>query len=348
MNNPQQTFLAPVHGLRGLAIIAIVAAHTWAFLIFWSGSLDSAGLRWLYALTETLFHGSTLYFALISGLLFSSVLKSRGWRRFFVNKLRYLLLPYALVSALCTWSYWQQTLAQNPAADPLQVYGGNLLAGSASVQFWYIPLLCGLFLLTPLLVWLHRRWSGGLLVLALVPLVVSRSAFPDLLTWQSLVYFLGAYSLGLWCGEHYLVLLDYLRRNWRWMALVLVVLSLATGLSYYLGHQGEGLFFYRQSLVYLQKILLAGLMLLWLSQHQRIPTGLKLLGDYAFAIYFLHVLVLDRFYFWIYDWLVVHRTGAIIGGLGALNLLWTLGVSLLLAWLVKKVLGRYARPVIGA
>lgn len=342
-----QAFYGSIQAFRGIAIATIVAAHTWAFLIFWTGKVDSPSINWVYAITETLFHGSTLYFALISGLLFSLVLQHKGWRRFASSKLKFVLLPYCLITLLCTWVYWDFTRQATPDAEPLSTYLTGLAGGSASVQLWYIPLLMGLFVLTPGLVWLQQRWPWLLWLLVLLPLVISRSSFPDLLTWPTLVYFTGAYVLGLLWGAHYQPVIEILRRYQRVLAGVVIATSLWVGWSYYQGHAAGGLWFYRQSLIYVQKLTFAALLLCWLESRALSARWAMRLGDYAFAIFFLHVLVLDRFYFGVYDWLMANRTGFTLAWLGLLNLVWTLLGSLALAWIIRTLTGRYSRLVVG-
>lgn len=340
-------FYGSIHAFRGIAIATIVAAHTWAFLIFWTGKVDAPSINWVYAVTETLFHGSTLYFALISGLLFSLVLKHKGWWRFAVSKAKFVLLPYALVSALCTWAYWDFTLQASPEAEPLTSYASALAAGGASVQLWYIPLLLGLFLLTPLLVWLQQKSAWLLVLLALLPLVISRSSFPDLLTLPTLIYFAGAYALGLVWGADCPSFIARLTPYQRPLLVVVFLTSLVIGWSYFQGHAADGFFFFRQSLIYIQKLAAAAVLLCWLESRARPSAWMKTLGDYAFAIFFLHVLVLDRFYVGVYDWLMVHRDGITLAWLGALNLVWTLLGSLLLAWIIKRISGRFSRLLVG-
>ena len=79
------TYLPHLHALRGIAILTILGAHAWSFMIFWTGPLDE-GLKPLFQITESLFHGSTLYFALVSGVLFSKVLSGKSWPSFFKSK----------------------------------------------------------------------------------------------------------------------------------------------------------------------------------------------------------------------------------------------------------------------
>lgn len=310
--------------------------------------MDSPSINWVYAITETLFHGSTLYFALISGLLFSLVLQHKGWQRFASSKVQFVLLPYCVFTLLCTWLYWDFTRQASPEAEPLPTLLAGLVQGRASVQLWYIPLLFGLFVLTPLLVWLQQRGPWMLLVIGVLPLCISHSAFPDLLSWQTLVYFTGAYALGMLWGAHYLRVIRWLQRlQWQLLGLVLLT-SGVVGWSYLQGHTQEGFWFYRQSLIYVQKLAAAALLLGWLESHGQSLVWARRLGDYAFAIFFLHVLVLDRFYFGVYDWLMANRTGLTLAWLGLLNLVWTLLGSLALAWLIRTISGRYSRMLVGA
>ena len=100
----RKRFIRPLHAFRGFAILNIVAVHAW------SGQLScirdaepSIGVSLLDAVNETLFHDSTLYFALISGLLFSLVLQPRGWTAFFKSKLHHVIAPYIVMTMAFTW-----------------------------------------------------------------------------------------------------------------------------------------------------------------------------------------------------------------------------------------------------
>jgi hypothetical protein len=64
--SPSKTdYLAYLHGFRGAAILCIIGAHAWSILGFLSGAQEkNPDYIWLYASSETLFHGSTLFFGL--------------------------------------------------------------------------------------------------------------------------------------------------------------------------------------------------------------------------------------------------------------------------------------------
>ncbi len=87
LNQNKSSFFQHLHAFRGFAIICIVLGHCLAGVAFFSGgkSVNSTAL-WFNSIAETLGRGGTIYFALISGLLFSLVLSNKGWSHFFKSK----------------------------------------------------------------------------------------------------------------------------------------------------------------------------------------------------------------------------------------------------------------------
>ncbi|WP_286267671.1 acyltransferase family protein [Thalassotalea atypica] len=350
-NSP--SYLHHLHAFRGFAILNVVGAHAWSFMIFWTGDLSSEGISRLFWLTETIFHGSTVYFALISGLLFSKILETRGWQAFFTSKFTNVVIPYIIISLFLTWHYWQY-LVQDPVLnislkDYLIVVWSNLISGKASIHFWYIPVLMVMFLVTPLLAWIQKHSIIAMNLIALLPLVISRSPFPDFLKPQTFIFFIGAYVLGMVVGQHYEQFKLFVAKYQRWL-LVLVLLTSFVLFSLYLyGYQAEGFYSVRQTLVYLQKTAICALALYWLSQREdKLPNWLLNLGSYAFAIFFLHVIFIDLVIQSSRDIVAASRTVELIALLGSLNFVAAIVGSMLIALIVKRIFARHARKIVGA
>lgn len=349
-----QGYISHLHAFRGFAILNIVGAHAWSFMIFWTGGLDSTGLENLFYFTESIFHGGTLYFAIISGLLYSKVLSARSWQSFFRSKFLNVILPYICVTILMTAAYWQYYL-ENAQQNGLSIsflgsVGDNIIAGTGSIQFWYIPVLLTLFAITPILSAIQRRWSAVILLISAMPLIVSRSTFPDFLTFQTFIYFIGAYALGIGLGQHYDKIMYKVKQHIRLLSIATILVSLTIGLQYLLQYQVDGIYSSRQSLVYVQKCLLTLLVLHWFScleTNAKLPSWLMSLGSYAFSIYFLHVLFIGFLILTLQPYLEGYRFAPIIAGLGLANMVVGIGGSMLAAWGVKKLLGRYSRNLIG-
>ena len=351
MTLPMSSHIYHLQAFRGIAILSIVAAHAWSFAIFWTGDLDSLGLKALFYSTELLFHGSTLYFAIISGLLFSKVLQNKGWISFYKSKALNVVLPYVVASTIATAVYWQYYLADGAATDIsfIITVATNLVSGTAAIQFWYIPILLVLFILTPLLNFVNKRAPKLMLLFACVPLIISRSAFPDFLSMQSLVYFCGAYCFGMIIGSHYEKAMATVNQYKTWLIAFTALISAAILTQYINEYKVGGWYSSRQTLFYIQKILACLLILKWLQNIEtRLPKAICNIGEYSFSIYFYHVLFVGFLIMGLQDYIQSHRDAFIIGLLGIANMIVGVGTTMALAWLIKKPVGRHSRKLIGS
>ncbi len=96
----QASFLGYLHSFRGFAIINIVFIHAFGYALFLSNNNSFDTKDPISIANGLLFHNSTIYFAVISGILFSVVLKSKGYKRFYSSKLKNVLLPYLFLTLL--------------------------------------------------------------------------------------------------------------------------------------------------------------------------------------------------------------------------------------------------------
>lgn len=212
-------YLGYIHSFRGFAILNVVAVHALALAVIIPRNWASDPTRPLTVISETLFHDSTVYFALISGLLFSSILRARGFASFCRSKALYVLLPYIVCTLVFSLMRWDQTgngvLAWPTGwSDYLQSVLPNLVHGEAQFTYWYIPVLLTLFAVTPLLSAMTTAKSVAALpawALMLAPLVFSRPEFADGVSQYglgTLLYFGGAYTVGIALGNQLETTLD--------------------------------------------------------------------------------------------------------------------------------------------
>lgn len=352
---PSESFIPHLHASRGFAILTIVAAHSWSLLLFSDQFASMPDKNAVFAVAETLFHGSTLYFAMISGLLFSLVLRSKGWKAFFRSKALNVLTPYALISLFFLAAFWPMYLqyfeSEGMATNFLAAYLDGLLKGTIMLPFWYIPVLMVLYLLTPLVDKLLQNartaWLAG--VLAMLPLAVSRTTYPDLLSIQTVVYFLGAYVLGMIAGMHYRAVLKSIDRVLPLIWVTVLGCSGVVLLLFLNEYEATGLYSMMQTLVYVQKLSIAALVLHYFSTHETsLPNILLVLGTYAFAIYFLHFFMVNA----VLQGVLVVSEGkanaytATAGGL--VVLVAGTALSLLFGWLLKRLFRSKSRMIIGA
>ena len=351
-------FNYPIHAFRGFAIINIVAIHAFSFILFYAGTTDSqAGwsLAVLGMLNGVLLHDATLYFTYISGILFSMVLAERGYKRFFRSKFLFVFLPYLFFTTLYSLRVtsgppdWTSSLFDGNLIEFLQVVAGNLLTGNAILIFWYIPVLLVLYALTPLLARLiaspGKTWLKALIIGA--PLIASR-VWPDV-SWTNYVYFLGAYLIGIMVGTHYEETISLVRQNSTLLIVVAIVTSIMIGVVGYLEIPTIGITNLAETAWYVQKIAIAGLVLLWFEHAMtRVPKWLDLLGNYAFAIFFIHMAFAIQLVGWMTANDIRLDTGWAVLAYMVIAFGLALGGSVLVTFLGKLLLRRYSRFVLGA
>ena len=368
-----QEFNAPVHAFRGFAILNILAIHCTALAVLFQQT--TPGLNQppqhladaIYPVSQALFHGSTIYFALISGLLYAMVLSRKSWSEFFRGKVTNVVAPYVLVSFILTLfvlpapgegagsgPVWG-TLFDGGAAAFARAFAGNLVFGRAVFPLWYIPVLLILFALTPVLAGCLRMRRGywALVALAILPLVVPRTG--AVLSWQNCIYFLGPYALGVMLGAHYAALSAWLERHWAGLAMVSLAGTLAAYALFKVGGGIDGgaytigVFVPVEGVVYVQKLALAGCALVALTRiGGRSWRWLDRCANDAFAIYFLHAPVAI-----IMLALAVPVVGAAQSVAGAL--VWvaatcvaTWAVCSAITAMIRRVFGKKSRMIIGA
>ena len=351
-------FNYPIHAFRGFAILNIVAIHAFAMVLIHAEATDSkAGLALgvIGALNGVLLHDATLYFTYISGILFSMILAKRGFKRFFRSKFLYVFLPYLFFTTINSLRSisgppeWQATLFDGTVLEFLQVISFNLVMGSAIRIFWYIPVLLVLYMLTPLIARLVSApgwiWLKALIIAA--PLVASR-VWPEV-SWTNYVYFLGAYMIGIIVGNNYQATIRLIRANMSLLVVVALLTSLAIAATGFFQLPAYGIINLAESAWYIQKIAIAGLVLLWFDNTMTaVPKWLDLLGNYAFAVFFIHMtLVLE-----LVQWLAandvrIDTTASLVMWLG-ISFTLALGGSVLITYVGKLLLGRYSRYFLGA
>lgn len=351
----QERYIKHLQAFRGFAIINIVAIHCWGNVIHFTGLNPwSPSDNYVDALNEVIFHDSTLYFTLISGLLFSVIQTGRSWTNFFQRKLSNVVVPYLVITILFSLFFQRfglfdtDRLLSGRVMEFTDRLVSNVLHGSAMYHLWYIPVLALLFLATPFIVLILKspktRWL--IIPLILAPLISPR-AWPEF-SWNTVIYFLGAYSAGIYLGQDYH---QKLRQIAAWTIPLSAAVAITTAILIYayITETGRvaGLPF-RETLFYIQKMCFALLVLLVLkAKEASLPRWLDPLATYALTIYFLHAAVLIALIS-AFNALAVPAPSALgTVALGSLFLIIAISVSHGIGIAVKRLTGKGSRFLIG-
>ena len=339
-----------VHRARAIAIVWIVAMHC-------VGTLDWSNNQQLYRFLIELFQGSTVLFFMISGYLFQHLSDRFDYSEYLGKKFKHVILPYVVVSTpgilllltkpefaienpeLAHASWWVKALF-------LYFYGGAQL----NHVLWFVAVVAIYYLLAPIFIHFirHPRWFISLLVLLPISLLAHRTTTQKYHHLQLALYFLSAYMSGMAASLYAERMLTFVNRYMGW--LVAAVIALFAGhllLTDYVGSYVDDIFSTSNGLIdwiFLQKFILFFVLIALLQRldRQQIPL-IDYVATVSFAIYFLHIYVLHVYSHFVH-W--TQFPGSIA------NLAWlfvlSLGGSLAIAYVCRRVFGRKSRMLIGA
>ncbi len=360
-NEQSKHFLGYLHNFRGFAIINIVAIHAVVFAYLGASNFNFDPNNPIAITNEILFHNATIYFAVISGILFSAVLKAKGYKTFYIGKFKHVVLPYLFFTLL--FSIFDQK-SMNPFAvlpNFTAYYHAlirNFIYGKANFVYWYIPILLFLYLATPLVDYLINLKKIGKLVLIIlicIPLLVSRIELmelmqSDFLSLQTMLYFLGAYTAGMYIGTNLEKKLLWVKNNLKWLIIIALLSTIALVYIQLNNIDMMGRVSIRSTLYYIQKICISGIVIILLkNMGERKIFGLHQIAKDGFAIFFLHgflIFILISVLMPILNFTKIAPFNIFIGAF--LMLILSISVSMLLVFIFRKIFGVKSRMIIGA
>ena len=350
-------FLGYLHSFRGLAILKIVFGHAVAAACIGAyGVFDIS--KPILIISEVFYHDSTLYFAIISGLLFSKILKPRGYYKFYKSKLKHIVLPYLFFTVVLTLikiNFSQFSSLEEKLQQVVSEVGMNFIFGKANFALWYIPVLMFLYLVTPVLEFLQRKNSITktlFFLIIITPLFISRiqNLTEYRLSFETMIYFTGAYALGMFLGVDLNKKLSWLNKYTFQMALLGLICSAV--LIYLFIHDIDNLgqVSLKETVFYVQKISFAFVfILLFKTLEDKQPQWLNPIASDSFSIYFIHGSILYAISPW-FMFLLKSNTmnpwNVVLGAVILFSIV--LLICLAMVAISKKLFGKYSRMIVGA
>ncbi len=350
-------FLRSIHYFRALAIVFIVAGHSYGLGAWWIHTVADKTVA-------NVISGGTSLFVFVSGFLFHHVFFPKfSFGSFMMKKIHYVLLPYLVLSSVFLISILATRTGFN--ADQFLLAGEGIYAlylrplalylwtGGVNFTYWYIPFIMVMFLLSPAFVAFIRarsavRWAAFAAFLC-VSLVLHRPVL-NLSVIQSVVYFIPVYLAGILASIHKERIYAVFHRRDGY--LLAVVLGLAVLQAVFIAKEGSlhkaPLEFAGLDVSLVQKLVLCLFLMAFLHRFEDMPSrALDTLAEGSFAIFFIHPFIV----------LGISKTSLprmFADNLPDLSLLRlavmtivVVAASLCVALFVKAILRRYSRIVIG-
>ena len=352
VSSPKKKFLNSIDYFRGIAIVIIVAAHSYG-IANWNVYKNPS-------LFEQFFYGLNLngsvFFMFISGFLYNHIFFPRfNYKKFMLKKTKYVLVPY-LVCSIIPIAHAvfvdpnPKFLLDSLQDRPLLSILWYLSTGRAVYAYWYIPTIFLMFAISPLINALIRSKSVIYVALALIPIsMIVHRPLHNMNPLHSLIYFLPVYLLGICSSINQKKVYAFLKSNR--VKLLIILLAIILGLIQVLVFKVHGNFskdFWSVTVPdvnFLQKIVLCFLMMSFLDNYEDSNiTVLRKTAETSFAIYFIHPFLLNPI-----TRLVRSFNLGIQGNVFTLMLatFLVIGVAMTIARLLKLILKRNSRYIIG-
>jgi surface polysaccharide O-acyltransferase-like enzyme len=299
----KKEFLNYIHYFRGLAILFIVGLHATAILHWGDDRLRRAFI--------VPFNNGTVLFVFIAGFLFYYLNHQRfEYVDYLKKKFQYVIVPYLIVSIPAildklyfdhVGEHWWMDSDYATYSAPVKILS-MLVTGHHMGVFWFIPMISVIYILAPLIL----RFAKTDIFLYITPILVVVSLFTFRFGYYanigiSLIYFFPIYLFGMWLCRLREAMFVHARALAWWLVGAYVVLSVfefINWLPFYetVGRPEAGVDWSQFNVNKFKMTLLCvgGLAALYLVQNIKIPF-LKLLGDYSFGIFFVHLYILQVF-----------------------------------------------------
>lgn len=347
----KEGYLNYIHLFRGFAILVIVGIHC---RISFRWPEDSV----FKDLFITLLDNGTVLFVFIAGFLFQYLKRKYEYFPYLKRKAKYVILPYIIASipAIIIDLYSAVPPVWMPESiidQPKIVQAFYMLAtGKHLGPFWFIPMIVIFYVISPLLLKLDRPafYKYIFPFLFIAGLFTYRFGFFSN-TLDSFVHYLPVYIFGMGAARYRKEIIN-LKTSWAVLlgmiyctiaVLEIVDIISIPKLSSFEVARTAPYFafnFSKLKVSLLCIILLRGFYVL-----NRDSTVLKILGDYSFGIYFVHLYVITAFEMAMKQVLPEFRLGPLT------FLIYTAlvtALSIVIVVVVKRLFPKHSRLLIGS
>jgi peptidoglycan/LPS O-acetylase OafA/YrhL len=351
-------FLNSFNYFRAVAIILIVAGHTYRLGglkidTFWEATIVN------------LISGGTSLFVFISGFLFHHVFYKRyTFKTFIFGKIKNVFIPYLFLGILPI----AQRIYFAPDSSYLNGYfissGKGILneylipilkyywTGGFMLAYWYIPFILITFLMSPLhIIFIKTSLKFQLptiLVFTIISVLIHRP-IKDLSVFQSVVYFLPVYLIGIISSiKREFIYSSFLGKEIYLFGSVIFFAAIQA-LSGHLSSYHKDPFIYSGiDIMYFQKILLCFFFMVLLERFNSYSNKLlSIIAATSFSIFFTHpylIYIVEKVFFKL-GWSIEKAPESWSIYICLVILL--IGISVGIALALKKIFPNFSRLIIG-
>lgn len=346
MTSTPRQFQQHIHVFRAIAITLIVCAHTLP-------TFDWTAYPMFYRVMDGIGNESSIYFFFIAGYLFQHLSGRFDFKRYLVQKIKTVIVPYLILSIpaiviytmflprgdMWPWFYdlpaWQQAFM-------------FLITGKHLAPLWFVPTITIFYCFAPVFIHIDKRQpSLYWLIIPLTALAMYLGRGGAYGPLNKAIYLLPIYMFGMWFCHYQSMAEGLVRRFWP------ILLSVSIfGLVGYVMKWAEP----PQYLMIMKMPLAALIVMVLLHHHEKVGHRLDYVAHVSFGIFFVHAYFISAFkVLWVYitqDVLSLREASyATVAGTPWLYFSFALLVllaSIAVIKLAQGVLGDRSRMLIGA
>jgi surface polysaccharide O-acyltransferase-like enzyme len=290
--------------IRGIAACAVVQMHAIGGYLYWYGK-EAANLHPQFIAADIYYsflRWATPFFIMISGALLLGNPREQPLGAFLSKRMRRVLIPFAFWGGIYLLYYFREPLYFGPPPQLKEVLY-KIFYEDIYFHLWFIPMIAGLYLLTPVL----KPWVKAIsrrdleYFLALIFFFnMCHHFLPGFLVVKHFAWFgyVGYYLLG-----YYLATYPVSHQWKRWLyPVALLIPLLSAGIVLWMsarkGDYDEAVFVYASPNI----LLMTGAWFLFLrdydwervaQRYPRLHRAAMYVAEVSFGVYFIHPLVLD-------------------------------------------------------
>ncbi len=290
--------------IRAIAACAVVQMHAIGGYLYWYGK-EAAALHPQFIVADIYYsflRWATPFFIMISGALLLGNPREQPLGVFLSKRMRRVLIPFAFWGSIYLLYLFRGQLYYGPMPTWSEI-AQKVFYEDIYFHLWFIPMIAGLYLLTPVLkVWVRAASRSTMeYFLALIFFFnMCHLYLPGFLVVKHFAWFgyIGYYLLG-----YYLSTYSITPAQKRWIyPVALLMPPLSAWLTWYFSAQKST--YYEAAFVYASPniLLMTGAWFLFLrdydwekvmQRYPRLHKAVMYMAEVSFGVYFIHPLVLD-------------------------------------------------------
>lgn len=335
-------FLNYLNNLRGFVMLLIVATHClWPGILTWP-PMDS--IFSINGFLHTFILRSSGYFVFISGFLFQYLLNKYTFKKYINSKFNNIILPYLIIS-IPFILYDAFGKSDGPFHDysPIIRIFMYYIHGMHMTYMWFVPMIIIFYLIAPLLVKLDKvpLFYKLLPLFIIISLLIPREVTPYHNPLRSFTHYFSIYVFGMFVSHYREQILPLVKRYW----ISILIGFLAAILVQFCLRFIVNLPYYMEMAAYF-KIIFGSLLMVYVFQRydEQIGKSFDKIAVMSFGIYFVHGYVLSA------TKIIINKLHLTIQG----NLLsyillfcFVLAITLSCLWVLKKLMGKHSRKLVG-